>query len=80
MNIDLRNISEEFEKQVNLIKRSFDINTNSKAVEHCVVNYHSKLEEIDRLKNQLAATKEKLSSYENRLDNLKDLFGWIMKE
>jgi tRNA 2-selenouridine synthase SelU len=80
MNIDLRNISDEFEKEVNRIKKEFDINTNSKAVEHCVVNYLQKLKDIESLKNDLNQTKEKLSSYERRLDNLKDLFGWIMKE
>ncbi|MEO8534824.1 MAG: hypothetical protein ABI441_13790 [Flavobacterium sp.] len=80
MNIDLRNISEDFEKQVNQIKREFDININSKAVEHSVVNYLSILSEIERLKNELAFTKEELSSYERRLDNLKVFLGWIMKE
>lgn len=80
MNIDLRNISSEFENQVNKIKRQFDINTNSKAVEYSVVNYLQKLEEIEKLKQQLSDTKHKLSSYERRLDNLKDLLGWIMQE
>ena len=80
MNIDLRNISSEFENQVNKIKRQFDINTNSKALEYSVVNYLQKLEEIEKLKQQLSDTKHKLSSYERRLDNLKDLLGWIMQE
>lgn len=80
MNIDLRNISEDFEAQVNLIKRDFDINTNSKAVEYSVVNYLKKLEEIKKLKEELSQVKHQLSHYQRRLDNLKDLFGWIMQE
>lgn len=80
MNIDLRNISEEFESQVNKIKREFDINTNSKAVEHSVVNYLKKLEEIKKMKEELNQVKHTLSHYQRRLDNLKDLFGWIMQE
>lgn len=80
MNIDLRNISSDFEAQVNKIKREFDINTNSKAVEHSVINYLNKLEEIKKLKEELNRTKNELSTYERRLDNLKDLFGWIMEK
>ncbi|BFM44941.1 hypothetical protein CFS9_35820 [Flavobacterium sp. CFS9] len=80
MNIDLRNISSEFESQVNKIKREFDINTNSKAVEYSVVNYLDKLEEIKKLKEELSQTKHSLAHYERRLDNLKDLFSWIMQE
>ncbi|KLT70356.1 MULTISPECIES: hypothetical protein [unclassified Flavobacterium] len=80
MNIDLRNISLEFETEVNRIKKEFDISTNSKAVEHSVINYFKKLEEIKTLKEELFKTKQSLSHYERRLDNLKDLFGWIMEK
>ena len=52
MNIDLRNISEEFEKEVNEVKKSFDINTNSKAGEYCVINYLTKIKEIEKLKKE----------------------------
>ncbi|MDQ8014463.1 MAG: hypothetical protein REI96_18590 [Flavobacterium nitrogenifigens] len=80
MNIDLRNISSEFENEVNKIKREFDINTNSKAVENAVVNYLKNLEDIKKLKEELSQVKHNLYHYERRLDNLKDLFSWIMQE
>lgn len=80
MYINLRNLSEDFETEVNKIKREFDISTNSKAVELCTLNYLNKLEEIKKLKEELSEAKHKLSHYERRLDNLKDLFGWIMQE
>ena len=79
MNIDLRNISEEFETQVNLIKKALDINTNSKAVEHCVVNYRKKLEEIENLKKELNKEKQEHSILKNKLLQLKELFAWINK-
>lgn len=79
MNIDLRNISEEFEKGVNEVKRSFDINTNSKAVEHCVLNYLSKLKEIENLKVELSKEKQEHSILRNKLSQLKELFAWINK-
>jgi hypothetical protein len=79
MNIDLRNISEEFEKQVNEIKKKFDINTNSKAVEYCVVNYLIKLKEIEKLKLELSNEKEKHSILKNKLHQMKELFAWINK-
>ncbi|WP_291287339.1 hypothetical protein [Flavobacterium sp.] len=80
MNIDLRNISEEFELEVIRIKQEFGFNTNSKAVEHCSLMYRRKLKEIEKLKQELSQAKQELSSYERRLDNLKDLFGWIMEK
>ncbi len=79
MNIDLRNISEDFEKQVNEVKKHFDINTNSKAVEYCVINYFAKLKEIEKLKKELNIEKEKHSSLKNKLQQLKELFAWINK-
>lgn len=60
MNIDLRNISEEFENQVNQIKKDFLISTNSKAVEYCTLNYLQKLDEIEKLKKELNETKQSL--------------------
>lgn len=80
MNIDLRNVSLDLEEEINRIKIEFGINTNSKAVEHATVNYRKKLNEIEDLKKQLNDAKHKLSHYERRLDNLKDLFSWIMQE
>ena len=79
MNIDLRNISEDFEKGVNEVKKNFDINTNSKAVEYCVVNYFAKLKEIENLKLELNREKQDHSILKNKLLQLKELFAWINK-
>jgi response regulator of citrate/malate metabolism len=79
MNIDLRNISEEFEKAVNEVKKNFDINTNSKAVEYCVLNYLLKLKEIEKLKIDLNKEKQEHSFLKNKVLQLKDLFAWINK-
>ena len=80
MNIDLRNISSDFEAQVNKIKKEFDINTNSKAVEYSVINYLNKLEENKKLREELNKTKNEMIQYERRLDHLKELFTWILEK
>ncbi len=79
MNIDLRNISEDFEKEVNEVKKKFDIITNSKAVEFCVMNYFIKLKEIENLKSELNKEKQEHSILLNKLSQLKELFAWINK-
>lgn len=70
MNIDLRNISEEFENQVNQIKKDFLISTNSKAVEYCTLNYLQKLDEIEKLKQELKETKQSLGNVRYHLGRL----------
>jgi predicted RNase H-like nuclease (RuvC/YqgF family) len=79
MNIDLRNISDDFERQVNEVKKSFEINTNSKAVEFCVINYFANLKEIENLKRQLNNEKQEHSILRGKLLQLKELFAWINK-
>lgn len=79
MNIDLRNISVDFENRVNEIKKNFDINTNSKAVEYCVVNYFTNLKEIENLKIELNKEKQQHSILQNKVSQLKELFAWINK-
>lgn len=76
MNIDLRNISDDFEKEVNKVKTQFDINTNSKAVEYCVKNYMSKCKRIQELENYLA--KERLELSELKKD-VKTLTGVLSR-
>ncbi|OXA65306.1 hypothetical protein B0A67_24555 [Flavobacterium aquidurense] len=79
MNIDLRNISEDFEKQVNEVKKKFDIITNSKAVEYCTVNYIAKLKEIEKLKTELSNEKQKNDVFKNKFIELNNLLAWIKK-
>lgn len=79
MNIDLRNISEDFEKGVNEVKKKFEINTNSKAVEYCVVNYINKLEEIEKLEKELKIERQKNIDFENKFFEMKKIFSWVMK-
>lgn len=80
MNIDLRTISPDFEEQVIRVKSKFGYNTNSKAVEHCTINYLDKLKEIEELKKQLSEAKDQISSYKRHLSNLRDCFSWVMKK
>ncbi|MEA9415913.1 hypothetical protein [Flavobacterium sp. PL02] len=79
MNIDLRNISEEFENQVNAIKKEFQISTNSKAVEFCTLNYLSQLKTIEDLRSMLhnALTDAKLKQI--KIDNFKSAFSDMLK-
>jgi hypothetical protein len=79
MNIDLRNISEEFENAVNEVKNDFEINTNSKAVEFCTVNYLNQLKHIAELKQKLhiALTDAKLKQI--KIDNFKTAFTDMLK-
>jgi len=79
MNIDLRNISKEFENEVNEVKKSFQISTNSKAVEYCVINYFTKLREIEKLKFELNKEKQEHSIFKDKVNQLKELFAWINK-
>lgn len=71
MNIDLRNISEEFELQVNEIKGQFQISTNSKAVEFCTVNYLKQLQTIEELRKVLNSKTIELEHIKNDVNNLK---------
>lgn len=79
MNIDLRNISEDFESKVNEIKKEYQISTNSKAVEFCTVNYLSQMKMISDLKSQLhnALTDSKLKQI--KIDNFKSAFSDMLK-
>lgn len=79
MNIDLRNISPEFEIKVNEIKKEFQIGTNSKAVEFCTVNYLNQLKHISELKAKLhnALTDAKLKQI--KIDNFKSAFSDMLK-
>lgn len=79
MNIDLRNISPEFENQVNEVKKRFYVNTNSKAVELCVANYFIKLKEIENLKNELDKANRDLRIAENKINNMQIAFRGIME-
>jgi hypothetical protein len=65
MNIDLRNISAEFEKQVEAVKLEFGIMTNSKAVELCTVNYLKQLKTIEELRTSLNAKSNELQQIKN---------------
>lgn len=79
MNIDLRNISPEFENQVNEVKKRFYVNTNSKAVELCVANYFIKLKEIENLKNELDKANQDLRIAERKINNMQIAFRGIME-
>lgn len=70
MNIDLRNISTEFEKQVEAVKEEFGISTNSKAVELCTVNYLKQLKTIEELRKGLNAKSIELQQIKNDVKTL----------
>nr|WP_294931308.1 hypothetical protein [uncultured Flavobacterium sp.] len=80
MNIDLRNISEDFENTVNEVKLRFEINTNSKAVEYCTVNYLKKLKEIEDLRTQLHTAKNDLRDLKYHVDGFKGHFNALFKK
>lgn len=80
MNIDLRNISAEFEKQVEAVKKEFGISTNSKAVELCTVNYLKQLKTIDELRKglnsqaiELQQIKNNVKSFSQALNRLNEI-------
>ncbi|WP_374172736.1 hypothetical protein [Flavobacterium tructae] len=70
MNIDLRNVSENFENNVNQLKNEFEISTNSKAVEYATVNYLGKLKQIERLEKELRDTRLELSEIKKDVKTL----------
>ena len=65
MNIDLRNISPEFEKQVEAVKKQLGIRTNSKAVELCTANYLYQLKVIEDLKKTISIQANELKEIKN---------------
>ncbi|GIZ08491.1 hypothetical protein [Flavobacterium sp. UMI-01] len=75
MNIDLRNISPDFENAVNEVKKELIVNTNSKAVEHCVVNYLKIKKANIQLRVELEKEKEKFRTLKNDVKNFTDLFS-----
>lgn len=79
MNIDLRNISEEFEEQVNRIKLEFEINTNSKAVEFCTVNYLKQLKTIEELRTELHKVRNEMRDIKYHVDGFKSHLKALIK-
>jgi len=69
MNIDLRNISPEFEKQVNEVKKQYGFSTNTKAVEYCVLHLLSSQEVIKSLKSKLLETGTELKEINNNVNS-----------
>lgn len=69
MNIDLRNISPEFEKAVEAVKKEFGISTNSKAVELCTINYLKSLQTIENLRTGLNSKNIELCEVKNYVKN-----------
>lgn len=65
MNIDLRNIDEDFEKQVNRVKKEFGFSTNSMAVKHCTINYLSQKQLIDDLRKTINSQYNELNAIKN---------------
>lgn len=61
MNIDLRNVSSEFEKNINLVKQKNNIKTNISAVEYIVNSHHSNLSIIEKQKKRNFTIKYKAS-------------------
>lgn len=78
MNIDLRNISDDFESAVNEIKVRHNIATNSKAVEHTALNYLSLVSKVESLERELRDTKYELSNLKYSVKNFKESFKQFM--
>lgn len=79
MNIDLRNVSSEFEKNINLVKQKNNIKTNISAVEFIVNSHHSNLSTIEKQRNEIAQLNMKLRDANNSLDEVKHCFATIKK-
>lgn len=80
MNIDLRNIPEEFELQVEAVKLKYSINTNSKAVEYCTIRYLEQINLVDTLRKELRDEKHKTEQLEYKLKQIKSVFKMILKK
>lgn len=80
MNIDLRNISEDFENAVKEVKFKFEISTNSKALEFATVDYLNKLKEIQDLRTQLHVAKNELRDIKYHVDGFKSHFNALFKK
>lgn len=79
MNIDLRNISEQFELEVTRVKQKYGFNTNSKAVEHCTTMFLKRELEIQNLKEQLNDKTRELNNEMRKLNSLKEILSTIME-
>ncbi len=70
MNIDIRNIDDEFEKCINDIKETYTFcTTNTKAVRKAVVSHLYLENEIHKLKLELNYVKQKYDSLKTDLDD-----------
>lgn len=67
MNIDLRNISSDFENEIIKVKKKYGISTNSKAVEYCVVRYLQMIQENEKLRSDLNLEKNRLEEIKNNV-------------
>lgn len=80
MNIDLRNISEQFELEVTRVKQKHGFNTNSKAVEHCTIMFLKREAEIESLKKKLDDKIQELALVKNNVYHFKKAFENLVNE
>ena len=79
MNIDLRNVSDEFEKNVNLTKDKFDIKTNIGAVEIMIHSYHTNCGTIKTQQLKIQDLEAKLKSKEFDLKAIKESIKLLLE-
>ena len=67
MNIDLRNIDENFAKEVNRIKNRFELSTNSKAVRQATIDYLDLLDLLEKTRSEKARLQSELDNTNNNI-------------
>jgi hypothetical protein len=79
MNIDLRNVSDRFEKNVNQVKRLKDFKTNTTAVEHCVNSYLPLMDANKELLEKLEECRRERDKYKSKILDFKEVFENLME-
>jgi hypothetical protein len=77
MNIDLRDVSIEFQKEIEEIKKINDYKTNIKAVSHCVINHLKNIHEIEKLKNELYLSRKEISEIKGKINLGVEFFDFL---
>lgn len=72
MNIDLRNINEEFENSIERTKINFNISTNSKAVEKMCLEYWRLIDLIKNRNEEIRKVEEKNYQLKNKVEIAKE--------
>jgi hypothetical protein len=67
------NTSDEIDKEIELLKNHYEVNTASKAAQHAILNHPAALDEIERHKRRIGELEGELRKIKRLLRNKAEL-------